>query len=52
MKIQYPIAVKLSSKVKDTIDMWDIIDGFNESVLADKNFLVSFDIDKFNLKVH
>ena len=52
MKIQYPIAVKLSSKVKDTIDMLDIIDSVNESVLADKNFLVSFDIDKFNLKVH
>ena len=52
VKILYPIAVKLSSKVKDTIDMLDIIDSVNESVLADNNFLVSFDIDKFHLKVH
>ena len=52
MKILYPIAVKLLSKVKDTIDMLDIIDSVNESVLADNNFLVSFDIDNFHLKVH
>ena len=43
-KIFYPIPDKLPSKIKDTNDMLDIIDKINESDLADKHVLVSFDV--------
>ena len=43
-KISYPIADKLPSKIKDTNDMFDIIDSINESVLTDNHVLVSFDV--------
>ena len=38
-KILYPISDKLPSKIKDTNDMFDIINSINESVLPDKHVL-------------
>ena len=44
LKTLYPIADNLSSKIKDTNNMLEVNDQFNEFVLSDNFVLVSFDV--------